>query len=501
MLVHSTLRACGYIRVSTNHPKQQSSLENQKKQILQYITKNNFSFIDIYDDIKSGTISNRDGLNRLKNHIKKDVFDVIIVKDISRLTRDTSTASDIKKLLTTHKKHLIALDDSINTILDYNSISKLISKAQFHEDESRALSNRMKNSKLDNCYDGKFNGSTPPYGYYLKNFKLIKRDDISPFIVKRIFAEFIGGKSFTQIAKGLNKDKIQTPSQLTKKSNATSQWRDTTVRGILNNISYCGHLLQHKTIPLDLCDKRRQSVPEEETILVENTHEAIISIEQFELVKKKLASKISNKTRQSTYLYSNVLYCMDCGSKMHKRTSPKGEKYYICGTANKISSKLCSRNTIKENYLTNMIVENLNNYISTNNINVLNKSITKYVEDLVKSLKKSYKDCIIRIEMLEKQKADVISFFPTYISQQEYDCYIKVRNDEISKLEVEKLKYRTLINKISIKELIKLVTDIKNKSISIENFNSEILNIFVSKIEFSKKKTPKIYYNCNNSSR
>ncbi|WP_343009995.1 recombinase family protein, partial [Clostridium celatum] len=327
----SNLRACGYIRVSTQSIKQQSSLENQKKQILRYISKNNFRYIDIYDDIKSGTLPNRTGLNKLITDLKNDVFDVIIVKDISRLTRDTSTASDIKKLLTTHKKHLISLDDSINTVLEYNSISKLISKAQFHEDESRALSNRMKDTKLDNCYDGKFNGSIPPYGYYLKNFKLIRRDDISPFIVKRIFAEFIGGKSFTEIANALNNDKIQTPSKLTNKSNATSQWRDTTVRGILNNISYCGHLLQHKTIPLDLCDKRRQSVPKEETILVKNTHEAIISIEDFELAKKKLLSKTSNKTRQSTYLYSNVLYCMDCGSKMHKKTNTKGEKYYICG--------------------------------------------------------------------------------------------------------------------------------------------------------------------------
>lgn len=497
----SNLRACGYIRVSTQSIKQQSSLENQKKQILRYISKNNFRYIDIYDDIKSGTLSNRTGLNKLIIDLKNDVFDVIIVKDISRLTRDTSTASDIKKLLTTHRKHLISLDDSINTILDSNSISKLISKAQFHEDESRALSNRMKDTKLDNCYDGKFNGSIPPYGYYLKNFKLIKRDDISPFIVKRIFAEFIGGKSFTEIANSLNDDKIQTPSKLTNKSNATSQWRDTTVRGILNNISYCGHLLQHKTIPLGLCDKRRQSVPKEETILVKNTHEAIISIEDFELAKKKLLSKTSNKTRQSTYLYSNVLYCMDCGSKMHKKTNTKGEKYYICGTANKKGIKFCSRNTIKEIDLTNIIVKDINNYISINNINAINKNTDKYVRDLIKSLEKSYKDCTIRIETLENQKADAILLFPKYISQQEYDNFIKIRNDKISKINKEKSKLHILINRISTENLTKLVDDVKNSSISVENFNQEVLNTLISRIEFSKKKTPRIYYNCNNSNK
>ncbi|MDB1955454.1 recombinase family protein [Clostridium tertium] len=359
----------------------------------------------------------------------------------------------------------------------------------------------MKDTKLDNCYDGKFNGSIPPYGYYLKNFKLIKRDDISPFIVKRIFAEFIGGKSFTEIANALNDDKIQTPSKLTNKSNATSQWRDTTVRGILNNISYCGHLLQHKTIPLDLCDKRRQSVPKEETILVKNTHEAIISIEDFELAKKKLLSKTSNKTRQSTYLYSNVLYCMDCGSKMHKKTNTKGEKYYICGTANKKGIKFCSRNTIKEIDLTNIIVKDINNYISINNINVINKNTDKYVRDLIKSLEKSYKDCTIRIETLENQKADAILLFPKYISQQEYDNFIKIRNDKISKINKEKSKLHILINRISTENLTKLVDDVKNSSISVENFNQEVLNTLISRIEFSKKKTPRIYYNCNNSNK
>ena len=497
MLIPSTLRACGYIRVSTHSPKQQSSLENQQKQILRFIHKNNFTFVDIYNDIKSGTLPDRTGLSNLIKDLKNDKFDVLVVKDISRLTRNTTTAADIKKLLIEHKKHLIALDDSINTVLDYNSISKLIGKAQFHEDESRALSNRMKDTKLDNCYDGKFNGSVAPYGYYLKNFKLIKRDDISPFIVKRIFAEFIGGKSFTEIANGLNIDKIKTPSQLANKSNATSQWRDTTIRGILNNICYCGHLLQNKTIPLDLCTKRRQYVPEDKHILVENTHEAIISIEDFQLVKTKLTSKITNKTRQSTYLYSNILYCMDCGSKMHKRTSQKGEKYYICGTANKKGTKFCSRNTIKEDDLTNMVVENINNYISTTNINVINKNTNKYVSDLVKSLKKSYEDCKIRIEALETQKSEFAMHFPKYISEQDYNCFIRIKNGEISKLETEKLKFKTLINKISTEDLVKIINDIKIHSFSIENFNSEILNTLVSKIEFSKKQTPKIYYNCN----
>lgn len=501
MLIASNLRACGYIRVSTQSPKQQSSLENQKKQILRCISKNNFRYIDFYDDIKSGTLSNRTGLNELITDLKNDVFDIIIVKDISRLTRDTATASDIKKLLITHKKHLIALDDSINTILDYNSISKLINKAQFHEDESRALSNRMKDTKLDNCYAGKFNGSIPPYGYYLKDFKLFKRDDISPFVVKRIFAEFISGKSFTEIANALNKDGIKTASQLNNKSNATSQWRDTSIRNILKNTNYCGHLLQHKTIPVDLCDKRRLSVPEAENILAENTHEAIISIDDFNLAKKKLATKISNNTRQSTYLYSNLLYCMDCGSIMHKKNNTKGENYYICGTANKKGTKFCSRNTIKETDLTNIIVENLNSYISTNNINTISKNTNKYVSALIKSLNKSYKDCTVRIESLENQKAEAILLFPKYFSQEEYDNFIKIRNNKISEISSEKLRLQILINKISTEELTKVINDSMINSISAETFNSEVLNTLISKIEFSKKKTPRIYYNCNTSAK
>lgn len=498
MLESKNLRACGYFRVSTNNLKQQSSLINQKRQIMKYINDNNFIFVNNYHDIKSGTTSYRSGLTELIDALKNNEFDIIIVKDISRLTRNTTIAAYIKNILIKYQKHLICLDDSINTLLDFNSISKLISNTQFFEDESRALSNRMKNTKILNCHDGKFNGSTPPYGYFLKDLKLIKRDDTSPFIVKRIFREFISGKSFTEIATELNKDKIKTPSQIINKSNASSQWRDTTVRGILKNISYCGHLLQHKTTTLDLCDKRRKSLPEEECILAKNTHEAIISLEDFELVQKKLNSKILTKTRQSIYLYSNILFCKDCGSKMHKRTNSRGEKYYVCGTYNKKGASFCSMNKLKELELTRIIIDNLIDYVFTSNLNIINKNTDNYVKNLINNLKKSLEDCDVKIKALENQKAEILTLFPKFISADEYNNFIKIRNDKIFEIKDKKEKLTILINKTSKEDIIKIVDEAKSSLISVENFNSEILHTFINRIEFSKTKSLTIFYNCNN---
>lgn len=492
------LRVCTYTRVSTKKKAQISSLEFQRLSIKQYIEEHNYELVLEYEDIGSGLTENRKNFKLMIKALENNEFDILIVKSVCRISRNTTIAAFVKSLLQKHGVALITIDKGINTLTNPKSIHELVSMTQSYENESLNTSDRIKGTKRSKAKSGQFNGSIAPYGYILEKGKLKINTDESPSVVKRIYSEFISGKNYAQIAKILGNENIKTPSLSSKCSqNISLKWGYSTIRGILTNEVYCGHLVQNKSTLNYITDKDRTYLSFEDQIKVKNTHEAIICEEDFLIVQSKINTKKESKPRNSTHLYSDILFCGDCGSKMHIRRDSKGEKYYVCGSSNKGTEKKCTNHKIFKTKLSKFILEDIKVMVSTANFKTIFDYISSYVTDYFESLQ--YKRDLInpKTEALNRKKR--IAYTDKCngdISLDDYKLFSDEFNKQIHTLQVEahELDYILKNKDYHINELICRLNEEKNNFLSTERLTPDILHRFVRKIEIFNDESLNIDY-------
>lgn len=293
---------------------------------MDYATQRNWEIVKIYEDKKSGTKNNRPGLKKLIEEGKEKKFDVVLVKELSRLARNGALSYGLKDIFDVHNIHLVCLDNSVNT-LEKNDLNYGL-YAWLYEMESNNNSRRNKQAKRVKARQGLYVGSNPPYGYKSEKGKLIIRNDETPEIVRRIFKEYLEGKGMDTIAKGLFNEHIPTPSQLIRKKNASIIWYSSTIKNILTNRHYCGDLVQIRQETISVRIIKRREIAEDEQIIIEGTHEPIISLETFKAVEKMLQKRTKAATAPSTHLFSNLIFCEDCGKGLWYRAN---SKHYRCG--------------------------------------------------------------------------------------------------------------------------------------------------------------------------
>ncbi|HBA46995.1 MAG TPA: recombinase [Lachnospiraceae bacterium] len=192
-------------------------------------------------------------------------------------------------------------------------------------------------------------------------------DEYAAEIVRSIFRWKIEGMAVSAIAKRLNELHILSPSEYKRflglnyrggfAGGSGSQWGSSSVKRILTDEVYLGHLLQGKTEKINYKVKKSIGKPREEWVRVENTHEAVISESDFETVQNLLKTdgRISPESR-SVSPFMGLLFCGDCGEQMIRRTVKyKGSSrvYYICSTKNRCER--CSRHSIEENVLKELV--------------------------------------------------------------------------------------------------------------------------------------------------
>jgi site-specific DNA recombinase len=195
-----------YVRVSTNKEEQKLSLQNQKSLFYEYVASKGWDIYDFYVDVKSGTNSKRINLERMIQDAEQRKFDVILAKELSRLARNGELSYKIKRIAEENNIHIITLDRAINTLKENREMFGFW--AWHYENESRSTSNRIKAALRSGAMRGEFKGSIPPYGYTVKEGKLVIRDDETPNIVKRIFREYLEGHGTDSIARRLYNDGI-----------------------------------------------------------------------------------------------------------------------------------------------------------------------------------------------------------------------------------------------------------------------------------------------------
>ncbi|MBQ3160503.1 MAG: recombinase family protein [Oscillospiraceae bacterium] len=317
-----------YCRLSNDDDLQgeSNSITNQKAILKKYADENNFGNTAFYvDDGFSGTNFNRPDFMRMMEDVKSGKISTIITKDLSRFGRDyLMTGQYIEMILPDYDVRYIAINDNVDTLRSENEM--MVFKNVFNDWYARDCSKKIKAVFKAKGQSGKPLTSMIPYGY--KKSETDKNvweiDEEAAEVVRRIFQLCIDGYGTTQIARILTEDKVLTPTAYAemKKSGSITcakpyRWSHRTIGALLEKLEYIGHTVNFRTKTKSYKSKKRIINSKTDWQIFENTHEAIISKEDFDLVQELRKNKRKLQHQEEVNPFSGMVYCADCGKKMY----------------------------------------------------------------------------------------------------------------------------------------------------------------------------------------
>lgn len=381
-----------------------NSIINQKKILEEYASKNNLTnIIHFTDDGISGTQFDRPGFMAMMNGVNTGNIGCIIVKDMSRLGRDYLKVGQCMEILRQKGVRLIAINDNVDSFYREDDFTPF--RNIMNEWYARDTSRKIQSTFRSKGESGKHTASTPPYGY-IKDEKDKDKwvvDEKAAEIVRRIFNLTMQGNGPYRIAKILEAEKIDIPAyhqqklgyglHQSKNFEYPYRWCSSTIASVLKKKEYLGHTVNFKTRK-HFKDKKSKYVSEDNWLIFENTHEAIIDQETFDNVQRIRGNVKRYPDGWGEYHpLTGLMYCADCGSKMyvHRTSNYKNIPYYTCSAYTKTPcGTLCpSAHRIKAEAVLNLIRETL-------------KDIKKYLDEDNEAFIRS-----IQNEMEEKEKIEI----------------------------------------------------------------------------------------------
>lgn len=446
-----------------------NTIVNQKEMINSYINKEgNMSIVDYYiDDGYSGTTFDRPSFQEMMKDIVDGRINTIIVKDLSRLGRNSiEVGKYIEDIFPIYNIRIIAINDNVDSFKRPNSINDLIVpiKNLINESYARDISKKVSSAYFTMASNGKYVAGTSPYGYAFdeKDKHRLVIDNDESEIIRLIFKMALKGDGRIKITKYLNDNNIlcRKEIQRRKKHNLSLdprmetsryKWSTSTIGRILTNEVYIGNLTQLKTKRESFKNHKILNVKREDWVKCENTHEAIISIEQFNKVQNniKVNKKESTKRQKAYSIYNGILKCADCGRAMYKQEDNRGNRNlsnYFCNTYLYISKNACSSHKIKTDELNEMVLNSIK--LQINLVIELERSLKKlYLKNNRDTVESDYNNNVriarIKIDNLNNKKIHLYENWKFNILEKE--DYLKKSNqiDEDIKIIKEKLEMIT----------------------------------------------------------
>ena len=350
-----------YMRLSQEDERtgESLSIENQRQMLRRYAQENGFEIYDEYiDDGISGTTFQRPEVQRLLDDAKTGVINTIIVKDLSRFGRNyIEVGQYIDYVFPTFGIRFIAIQDNVDTAnRDSGAMEMMPIMNVFNEWHAANTSKKMRAVKKANAQQGIYTAKKAAYGYIMgtdeKRAPIID-EDVAPVVV-RIFEMYASGMGMRKIAEVLTQEKILSPAIYAQEKygwkgrpNALNIWSITTVREMLHNPIYIGHMPQLRWTSLSYKNHRRFRKDPSEWTVIYNTHEPIISQELWDKVQAREKSVSHGRVTKNDYIHplSGFVYCADCGQKMKLSThsTKKGTLSYNfnCGYYARYGKTVC----------------------------------------------------------------------------------------------------------------------------------------------------------------
>ena len=351
-------RAALYIRLSVEfNGKRGDSLETQRQIMEAYVTLcPDIEVAEIYTDNGiSGQTFERAAFQRLLDDIEAGKIDCVVVKDLSRMGRNTiDTGYYIEKYFPLHHVRFIAVNDQYDSEDGENSANHMIVplKNMINEAYAADISRKVAAQQRQAMRDGDYIGSRPPYGYRKDPdncHRLLVNEDTAP-TVRQIFQWAAEGVALNDVVKRLNEGKVPTPGYYlasiglitSQRLMGSGKWQTWTVGKILEAEVYTGDMVQGKSRTVG---RKQVSTAPMDWIVVRDTHEALVSREMFELVqavRQNAAVKytVTEKKPYTENILQGRVFCGCCGKNLHRQKS-HGRYFYRCITNDRLGKDAC----------------------------------------------------------------------------------------------------------------------------------------------------------------
>lgn len=455
-----------YIRLSeadeeTGFSKTESeSIINQKMCLNKYLDQDEvlskYNRFEFCDDGFSATNGNRPNFIKMMDRVQAGEIRTIIVRDFSRFFRDYIEAGNyLECVFPFLGVRFISINDNYDSD-DYKGSTgglEMVMRNIIYASYSKDLSVKVKTAMHHMMKQGKYVGSRPPYGYVMhkeNRHKLAIDETVAP-VVKRIFTEAISGKKISEIANGLNEDNIMTRSQKYCEtypndkefnnqfsgSSFVPRWDYAKVYAILNNLVYTGTLVSGRKTRVHIGSPKSVS---KAPIIVEGTHEAIITKEEYEKANSKIVRTNKKPKNNLEYPLKMLVKCGDCKRAMRRKVRDIMGTYYTCGNRAKDATLNCRTRKVDEKRIEELAYNAILQVVTLLNTKLDNKPAKKLkARDFIAEL--SSLDS--QIESLKNYK---IRLYENYTSgeltkemflKQKTDVDKNIADIEVSKIEIE----------------------------------------------------------------
>lgn len=390
-IIDQTFKVAIYLRLSkedddlscsSGAKSESNSISNQRKLIYDFMKSH--PELDLYDeykdDGKSGSNFDRAEFQRMMKDIEAGKVNCVVVKDQSRFGRDYIDVGKYKeKIFPKLGVRFITINEGYDSLSATSSDDLAFTINSFVYDfYIRDISTKIRTNLTAKKQNGEYAGAFVAYGYVKDSndkSKLVV-DQFAADVVRDIFRWKIEGLSPQNIAVRLNELGIPSPAEYKKLSGSNYKtsfqtsskaiWSHVSVRRILKNEIYLGVMIQGRRTTPNYKTKTVVTKAESEWLRVEGTHEAIISVRDFELVQELLKDDTHCRAGDVTVpVYAGRIYCGDCGATAVRKTvSYAGKRYvyYVCN-ANKHDKTVCSRHSIREDVLDQVIYQTVRHQI------------------------------------------------------------------------------------------------------------------------------------------
>ncbi|WZL73537.1 recombinase family protein [Clostridiaceae bacterium 35-E11] len=508
-----------YCRLSNDDKEHalSNSIENQKTMLIKYAANKDWAIYDVYiDDGYTGTNFERPEFKRLLRDIEAQRLEIVLTKDMSRLGRDyIQVGYYVEKYFPEKGIRYIAVNDHVDTGTDTNENEIMPFKAIINDMYAKDISKKIRSVFDVKREEGKFIGSFAPYGYKKdpdnKNHLIIDWEVHA--IVKRIFHMYLSGKGLKVIARTLNEENILPPAAY-KAQNIrtyhhprmkTPKWGHSAVRHILTNPTYTGDMAQRKSQKINYKSTKVKRLRPEEWLVVQKTHEAIISKEDFERVRTLMHQRNKNRdsVKKKIRFFNGFVFCGECGAPMTNYKAPNEVDFLICSTYKKYGKITCTRHAIRVDRLEEMVLKDVNDLIKDfTDTNVLTLKAKEILEAQDQKRKKHRQE----IEYITRKIEEYTQVFKSlYIDKAKqlikeeqfwelYQTLCEEKKDLLHRKEVITIKLKESTEEEDDRKIKAWITEVQ----SLNKLNKWILLEILDKIEILEKHEIKIHYRFRN---
>lgn len=337
-----------YCRLSVDDEKkdaESNSITNQKQILLDYCQKQGFTNTMFFvDDGISGTSFERGGFQQMQKMVEEGKICRVIVKDLSRFGREMVEAGRLTQIVyPSLGVTFISLHENVNSTTG-EGMEMLPFYNIFNEWYAAQTSKKIRAVWQSKAENGKRVSPTVPFGYVkdLNDKENWLIDEPAAEVVRKIYALCLAGRGPLQIAKQLEKENILVPSayyesvgrtHAQKVPNDYCKWDQKTVVGILENRQYTGCAVNFKSTTVSYKVHKKIHNAKEDYQIIPNMQEPIISEEQWLRVQELRKHRRRPTATGRTSLFSGLVYCADCGAKMHfaaAKSLTRNQEHFRC---------------------------------------------------------------------------------------------------------------------------------------------------------------------------